>query len=104
MEQTKHTPGPWRSFNDAGPNMQSYSQSSGVARADGQKVELICGCFNDIDGGKERASANAKVMAAAPELLEALIALTEFAKANGYDSNLLPEMKNARAAIAKATT
>lgn len=63
-----HTPGPWLSA-PTGEVMSGYSQPFGVMQS-GQK-NLIAGCFGDGTGGHEAAEANARLIAAAPELLEA---------------------------------
>jgi len=88
-----YTPGPWKAFDNAGPKMQSYSQSSGVVNPG--STQIICGCFKDI-GGVEVASANARLIAAAPELLEALEGVLQVA------DRATVEFDAARAAIAKA--
>jgi len=74
MRKPNYTPGPWRAFDNAGTTMQGYSQPSGVAVVD--KLQIVCGCFGDI-GGPDIASANAKLIAAAPELAEALVRMLE---------------------------
>lgn len=66
---TKWTKGPWKAFDNAGKNMQSYTQSSGVITENNESI--ICGCFKDI-GGTLIASANAQLIASAPDLYEAL--------------------------------
>jgi len=110
MNGLKHTPGPWEYR--AGficTKEEDPIVLSGIPRWHKKHTRINDSPFAGYQDGyfwpsKDEIEANARLIAAAPELLEALIALTEFAKANGYDSNLLPEMKNARAAIAKATT
>lgn len=64
-----HTPGPW-AYAHSGPVMQGYSQPFAVA----QKGErnLIAGVFGDVKGGVAVTEANARLIATAPELLEAL--------------------------------
>lgn len=78
---TTHTPGPW-----------------GV-RAKGQKVAEIVRCDDE--------QANARLIAAAPELLEALTNLVARINHNGgigaYTGGPIFVMLDARAAIAKAT-
>jgi hypothetical protein len=84
---TQHTPGPWR-----------YLPGDGLAwRPSVQRATE--GGFVVQGSSREREEADARLIAAAPDLLEALIALhtqtnsTELAKAHD----------KARAAIAKAT-
>jgi len=59
--------GRWMSA-PTGDTMQSYSQPYGIANG----KQLVAGCFGDVAGGPEQAKANAKAIAALPELLEAL--------------------------------
>lgn len=68
---SKHTPGPWSPTFNTGAVMQGYSQPHGVVGAGEHRLKIICGCFGDI-GGEDIAAANARLIAAAPELLEAL--------------------------------
>lgn len=56
--------------------------------------------LKECDYPKERAIANAKLIAAAPDLLEALEYLLD--SLNSYDENNLDAIKQARAAINKA--
>ncbi len=81
--QTKHTPGPWHIAN----GVQIRSNRDQIA-----KIWMM----RDGEG-----RANARLMAAGPDLLEALIELADCgAEAWGEDR---PCVKWARAAIAKAT-
>ncbi len=65
---SKFTNGPWR-YSPAGRNMRdNYSQSFAVAQ-DGEP-NLIAGCFIDVRGGDDVARANARLIAAAPDLLD----------------------------------
>lgn len=63
----KGTPGPWSHADSCGLN----ETAGGAIHGDGKTLCLILG--KGI--GKEKATANAKLMAAAPELLDALIEL-----------------------------
>lgn len=89
---SKHTPGPWLrdgrfvyALNEHGINAMSLSLPPGI------------GHYDD----KETQEANARLIAAAPELLEALQHLLEFADQTGRGCSSQEEA--ARAAIAKAT-
>ena len=85
MSETKHTPVPWHTAGDQG--VQIRSQRDQIA-----KVWTMRG---------NEWKANARLIASAPELLEALKAVL----ANSLDSKGLADAhKQARAAIAKATT
>jgi len=79
--KNKHTPQPWRS-NDFSSSVYGYIF--------GDK-QAICRVFLDGD----ECEANARLIAAAPELLEALQGVM-------YWDNGKPEWDDARAAIAKA--
>ena len=97
-----HTPGRWRldgeEFNSFGNLIRIY-----VAHEDGGR---ICECFaNCLVKTDEALRANARLIAAAPELLEALRELQRLA--GGPVGGVTQEMKRAamdaaRAAIAKA--
>jgi hypothetical protein len=66
---SKHTQGPW------GVEQTDYTNWIGFMRPDGRKLELIV-CTTDRDSltteALERNDANARLIAAAPELLELL--------------------------------
>jgi hypothetical protein len=57
MTDSKHTPGPWAVVDDYGMAFEIESRTSGVARVSTADV---------------RAEANARLIAAAPDMLEAL--------------------------------
>lgn len=90
MEATKHTPGPWRVFADT-------IQTS--PRLFSNKIAEVCSHNENKDFWK----ANAQLMAASPELLEALEFIVNCTPAPGEDAVLNTEGYNkACAAIAKA--
>ncbi|MGJ7218681.1 hypothetical protein [Morganella morganii] len=68
----KGTPGPWSHADSHGLN----ETAGGAIHGDGKTLCLILG--KGI--GKEKATANAKLIAAAPDLLNALINLIEYWK------------------------
>ena len=87
MSEFKHTQGPW--------NIYFNSQDNIVIRkmfADGQESHSIAVCHSGF--------ANARLIAAAPELLEALLAIVGDKGVQGVNSDLTNQ---ARAVIAKAT-
>lgn len=77
-----HTPGPW-----------AIKQGTRIEAADGTTVAAI-------DRFIPPSGADAALIAAAPELLAALIAMIEMERS---EKNRLATLKLARAAIAKAT-
>lgn len=101
--QTQHTPGPWYvfhsahrgRFDDDGPGAFSIGDAP-TARS----ANILCSRYEWPERAEEM-KANARLMAAGPDLLEALIELADCgAEAWGEDR---PCVKWARAAIAKAT-
>ncbi|MBH9442481.1 hypothetical protein ACTMQP_12600 [Pseudomonas aeruginosa] len=91
---SKHTPGPW------GQDKWGSLQTEG-----GQDV-LLRGITTISAGSDERiaeAEANTRLIAAAPELLEALRACVSRITDEVADAEFLDEVEQARAAIAKAT-
>ena len=97
-----HTPGPWNASGPTGSVMQSYSQPWAVVS---YPAMLVCGCFGDTPGGDAAAEANARLIAAAPELLasakecEAILARMDTLR---HIEPQFPALDNLRAAIAKA--
>jgi hypothetical protein len=90
---TKHTAGPWRAYESSDDGWFNIE-----AESDGSDVVGCEGCANE---------ANARLIAAAPELLEALEEAETYLVERGIDIRgvtgrtvILPKM---RAAIAKAT-
>ncbi|HEK1928034.1 TPA: hypothetical protein SMS04_002719 [Proteus mirabilis] len=87
----KHSPAPWR-CHDKRPNCSGYS----IVGNDGQYIGFV--------GDSDELSpmdANANLIAAAPELLEALIKLTDYVSDDSPLRNT-DEFDLAKAAIAKA--
>lgn len=71
MTKTSHTAGPWK-----------INQQNNYAIIYAGFTEQICVCKNNADDmmgvlSQEEQSANAKLISAAPDLLEALMALTD---------------------------
>ena len=91
----EHTPGPWMKSTHGGISKYSIWSSSGQHIADTNTTKSI---------GFERCAANASLIAAAPDLLEALedcVAVMDRELAGL--KVIQPELSAARAAIAKAT-
>lgn len=91
MTVIKHTPGPWRT---------SLTDDTVVVDAAGREVAAIDGDYNDPDTWPLM-EANARLIAAAPDLLAAL---AEMIDCYGSDDGCgpIPIIDRANAAIAKA--
>lgn len=101
MSAAKHTPGPWEAVFTAKSKADPLQFSIIHAKQpcyEGNKTLDIASVWNR--GGNEKANSNARLIAAAPELLEALCALVLNVDAGGAT---LGALADARAAIAKAT-
>ncbi len=134
-----HTPGPW-GYSDAGANFHAYTQSDvhtfGIhgPRWDGPQNSWLADCYSGRIGSdgisRDEALANARLVASAPELLEACKTFAEWLRREEQGSRGQPwegkrdtaegeaawrvwfyenlaicdlAQKQARAAIAKAT-
>lgn len=94
---TKHTPGPWRIEIDDSPDAE-WSRRYPNIIADEYEVVGTEGMYGDL----ETDMANARLIAAAPELLAALDMMERhFSRYDDTHNNLV--LEQARAAIAKAT-
>lgn len=82
-----YTPGPWQADLHSGPAPM-------VRREDGHPICLL---ESVRTGGADRPAANARLIAASPDLLNALTVLADAAESRGIPTDA------ARAAIAKAT-
>lgn len=95
----KHTPGPWRYYTEPQPNGCPI-----VGNGQGLMVAMLAHSTRQPEQ-REEALANARLIAAAPELLEAIIAARklwgDYLPAG--NSNAMKAMKLVDAAIAKAT-
>ena len=91
---SKHTPGPWVHSITGSRMTDEYSQPFAVFQ-EGHS-NMIAGVFGDVSGGEEVARENARLIAAAPDLLEALKGVLRVA------DRATDEFDAARAAIAKA--
>lgn len=82
----------------------SHAYIRDIKDAQGEIIAQVC----DLDDGVANeylyeAIANARLMAAAPDLLKALIDLLDEADLNEVDEYTAPKIEAARAAIARAT-
>ena len=88
MSEAKHTPGPWQWTQHFDPTISIYKDGFGqIARL--------------YDSSAGTGKANARLIAAAPDLLDALVQFVD--EFEGCYADGEPAMIKARAAIAKAT-
>ena len=93
--KSQHTPGPWT----AEPYRVGDSAYKIVYDADGHWLAEVF----DVPNAPDTAAADARLIAAAPELLEALRNLVGLAEMRGSLHEYRAALDEARAAIAKAT-
>ena len=92
---SKHTPGPWWA------KREGFSTIYVEARIEGGLIQEVAAC-GPTEAGKEQQEANARLIAAAPELLEALQMCRVEMPGTRFKKMVFDEQKVA-AAIAKAT-
>lgn len=101
----QHTPGPWAVTNHAHGTVINM-ESSRKTRSGASRYAVIGG-FDASDSEQfQEAQANARLISAAPELLEALqgmLSLDDEHQRGADDQDVCFEVQQARAAIAKAT-
>ena len=91
----KHTPGPW-DWDAQGQNGHNGLFNIYILDSTKRKIGTLYG------RGDER-EANGRLIAAAPEMLEALELLVEEAREDSQNASLMDAFQKARAAIARAT-
>lgn len=104
MEEMKHTPGPWIARTDTYPIMvesktETHPVWNEIGEKEGDAQAFVCNTGSN--------TANARLIAAAPELLEALQAMLDAEPGyeyGGLSAEELAAHEKAQAAIAKATT
>jgi hypothetical protein len=94
--EVKHTPGPWRATPDYFGDFTIQPAHEELAIAG-----IVNGACRAISGGSTEQAANAALIAAAPDMLEALWQCVGSLKALGAEDGFAASA--ARAAIAKAT-
>lgn len=94
MSAAKHTPGPWLREGNTVYALMHFGFRKGVEQF---KNRFWAGVYKDREVSEEEREANAILIAAAPELLEALRPIVE----HGAISAKI--LKQAQAAFAKAT-
>jgi hypothetical protein len=101
---TKHTPGPWEWWDESTGRPRRYD----LASLNGKNGKRVLGCYGGSGinalGKSEEDRANALLIAAAPELLEALKALRNWCdeEINGAPPECRRIMGRADAAIRKS--
>ena len=98
--KSKHTPGPWKVFNS------KYADKPGIETDDETFSVVVFGKISEscgVDGRTEdEKQANAKLIAAAPDLLEALQAIVNWLESPA-DALSDKDFNAAKEAIKKAT-
>lgn len=110
--EPKHTPGPWHAMNKFRPSYSDHGYRK-VASLNGRKgdIHIYAEASNMYQVGSGYvwgdAESDARLLAAAPELLEALRGMLQLDEENHQrypgDEDVCAEVRLARAAIAKAT-
>lgn len=99
MEEFKGTPGPWFE------HREGFSTVYVEARLRAGVIQEVAAC-GPTEAGAEAQSANARLIAAAPELLDALQDFMSASSGNtqscGHDFECICRFDKAKAAIAKA--
>jgi hypothetical protein len=101
----KHTPAPWHV--GIGNGEGSIFSDSGRTRLEDGGTTLYPICSYNRGWNADEDAANARLIAAAPELLQALLSILEHSREFGdvedHETMLVRIQDKARAAIAKAT-
>lgn len=102
MSEIKHTPGPWvASETDDFGDITISTEAGGLAIA-----AVVNGAFMAMGGKEAEQEANARLIAAAPDLLQSLKSLLAFVRDHSENGEVIPpytiEHERAIAAIAKA--
>ena len=101
MTQVKHTPGPWVAIGPSSPSghILEFIIDNPERHAQIAKVQVSVSSISDWYAPAQDLEANARLIAAAPDMLEALQAVVS-AYENG---GMIEPIFMARAAIARAT-
>jgi len=94
-----HTPGPWR---------EAYNDENGQAVVSGENSEIATCWHHCVGALEQQMRANARLIAAAPDLLRELADLVDWLTTNQRtiegEFDMAELLAPARAAIARATT
>lgn len=93
MNRFKGTPAPWESLTGT-----ELELPSGVIKSVGKSIVYVL----QKEVGVEQAKANARLIASAPELLDALIEMQRNGRKQGWDDKYESSMEKTRLVIAKA--
>jgi hypothetical protein len=102
--QTKHTPGPWLTATTNWQDLETieiYAEGKDAWIAQVLHDRTV---YSGVPVSKEEGEANAKLMAAAPDLLHELRTLIDICLTYGYYKGIEAELNSAEQAIKKATT
>ena len=108
MGNQGHTPGPWEAeYSDYGEEIWYGGEGAGVWSIKGPKECYLAGMGDESADEQERAAANARLIAAAPDLLEACERLRDHGSiadewGSGQSTELARILDAMDAAIAKA--
>lgn len=94
--KTQHTPGPWIINEHTNKNF-------GIDLTEGKKGKVICNVTSHYIAEHKEAQANSRLIAAAPELLDALQSITETLHQMKRDNTVSGMLYVAELAIKKAT-
>jgi len=94
-----HTPGPWEVLTDE-PDSYCAIESNGLTVATIEGMDVYAVAAEDCYDYGPVTAANARLIAAAPELLKALTQMIDW---DGGKRTAIDAMANARAIVAKAT-
>lgn len=100
-----HTPGPWKYDGSSDPLPHDYACSTERIAAGGVTIAEVATCEDDTCPGVGEGWANARLIAAAPELLAALASMLGVAEMDCMDvksNEWRSRMVDAGAALAKA--
>ena len=103
MGNQGHTPGPWEAeYSDYGEEIWYGGEGAGVWSIKGPKECYLAGMGDESADEQERAAANARLIAAAPDLLSACEEIVALADDAGEVPVWVDAIDMARTAIAKA--
>ena len=94
-----HTAGPWQYIKSQEDDVQNGSEHFSILTGESDDGWFIADLLNGLN---QEAEANARLIAAAPDLLEALHLAVDMIEPAYPEADLDPDVKQIRAAIAKA--